>query len=178
MENSIYLFLNDTLTNYHKLSGFCNTTLFSYSPGGQRSEMGISREQLKCQQGIVISEDSRGEFISSIFQFLETIYIPWLHFSTLKVSSVASFFKKNWSIIALQCYYFMLYSKVNELYVYICPLPLEPPSHPSSPTLPLQVITEHRAKLPVLQNSFPLIILHMSSIACLNLLLFCPSFSL
>ena len=68
MENSIYLFLIlILLTNYRKLSGLCNTTLFSYSPGGQRSEMDISREELKCQQGIVISGDSRGESISSIF---------------------------------------------------------------------------------------------------------------
>ena len=54
---------------------------------------------------------------------------------------------------------FLLYNKVNQLYIYIC-------SHISSllrlpPTLPippLQVVTEHRADLPVLCGCFPLAI--------------------
>ena len=49
---------------------------------------------------------------------------------------------------------------MNQLYVYIYPLPLELLSHPSSVTLPL-VITEHWAELPVLHSSFPLANLHM-----------------
>ena len=51
---------------------------------------------------------------------------------------------------------FLLYNKGNQLYVYIYPFPLGPPSHPSIP--PIQVTTEHRAELPVLYNMFPLAI--------------------
>ena len=55
--------------------------------------------------------------------------------------------------------YFLLYNKVNQLYIYIYP-------HISSllhlpPTLPiplLQVVTKHRADLPVLCGCFPLAI--------------------
>ena len=47
---------------------------------------------------------------------------------------------------------FLLYNKVNQLYIYICPhissLLHLPPSHP-----PLQVVTKHRADLPVLCGS-------------------------
>ena len=40
---------------------------------------------------------------------------------------------------------------MNQMYVYIYPLPLESPSHaPHSLIPPLKVITEHRAELPVL----------------------------
>ena len=54
---------------------------------------------------------------------------------------------------------FLVYNKVNQLYIYIC-------SHISSllylpPTLPippLQVVTKHRADLPVLCGCFPLAI--------------------
>ena len=49
---------------------------------------------------------------------------------------------------------FLLYDKVNQLHVCTCLLPLEPPSH----LPPLQVITEHRAELPVLYCRFPLAI--------------------
>ena len=58
------------------------------------------------------------------------------------------------SKIALQCCQFLLYNEVNQLYVYLYPLPLGPPSHPSIP--PIQFITEHRAELPVLYSRFPL----------------------
>ena len=64
-----------------------------------------------------------------------------------------------WSIIALQCCQFLLYNKVNQLYIYIYPhissllrLP------PTLPILPLQVVTRHRADLPVLFGCFPLAI--------------------
>ena len=53
-------------------------------------------------------------------------------------------------------YYFLLYNNVNQLYVYTCPLPLEPPSRTLVPLL--WVITEHRAELPVLYSSFPIAI--------------------
>ena len=35
-----------------------------------------------------------------------------------------------WSVVALQCCVkFRLYSKMNQLYIYICPLPFGLPSH-------------------------------------------------
>ena len=54
---------------------------------------------------------------------------------------------------------FLLYNKVNQLYIYIYPhmsslLRLRP----TLPILPLQVITKHRADLPVLRGCFPLAI--------------------
>ena len=51
--------------------------------------------------------------------------------------------------------YFLLYSEVNEPYANLYPLLLGPPSY-LTPIPPLCVITEHRAKLPVLSSSFPL----------------------
>ena len=68
---------------------------------------------------------------------------------------------------------FLLYNKVNQLYIYIyrhissflC-LP------PIIPTPPLQVVTKHRADLPVLCGCFPLAI-------CLHLVVYtCPCHSL
>ena len=54
---------------------------------------------------------------------------------------------------------FLLYNKVNQLYIYIYPhissllrLP------PIVPIPPLQVVTKHRADLPVLRSCFPLAI--------------------
>ena len=55
--------------------------------------------------------------------------------------------------------YFLLYNKVNQLYIYIYPhissllhLP------PTFPIPPLQVVTQHQADLPVLCGCFPLAI--------------------
>ena len=49
-------------------------------------------------------------------------------------------------------FWFLLCNNMNQLYVYIYPLPLEPP-----PTIPaLWVITEDQAELPVLCSSFRL----------------------
>ena len=54
---------------------------------------------------------------------------------------------------------FLLYNKVNQLYIYIYPhissLLLLPPTPPIPP---LQVVTKHRADLPVLCSCFPLAI--------------------
>ena len=52
---------------------------------------------------------------------------------------------------------FLLYSNMSQLYVYL--LPLKPPSHPII-TIPLQVITEHHAEVPVLCSSLLLARLH------------------
>lgn len=67
MEYSVYSFLTDTLTKYHKLSALHNTTLFFYSPEDQRSEMGITRLKFRCQQGCVDSGGSSRESISLHF---------------------------------------------------------------------------------------------------------------
>ena len=54
---------------------------------------------------------------------------------------------------------FLLYNKVNQLYVYIYPLIPSLFSLPLTlPIPPLQVVTKHRADLPVLCSSFPLAI--------------------
>ena len=61
----------------------------------------------------------------------------------------------------------LLYNKVNQLYVYIYPLPLGPPSHPMPPFHPSKVTTEHRAELPILHSSFPLLsVLQMAVHRC------------
>ena len=52
---------------------------------------------------------------------------------------------------------FLLDNNMNQLYVDLYPLCLEPPSH--FPLIPhLEVITEHQAELPVLYSRFPLAI--------------------
>ena len=62
---------------------------------------------------------------------------------------------------------FLLYNKVNQLYIYIYPhissllhLP------PTLPFPPLQVVTKHQADLPVLCGCFPLSILHLVVYIC------------
>ena len=54
---------------------------------------------------------------------------------------------------------FLLYNKVNQLYVYIYPhIPFLSHLPPTLPIPPLQVVTKHRADLPVLCSCFPLAI--------------------
>ena len=54
---------------------------------------------------------------------------------------------------------FLLYRKVNQLYVYIYPhIPSLLRLPPTLPIPPLQVVTKHRADLPVLCGCFPLAI--------------------
>ena len=86
------------------------------------------------------------------------------------------------SLLAYNCFtmvcQFLLYNKVNQLYIDICP-------HISSlfhlpPTLPitrLQVVTKHRADLPVLCGCFPIAIYFMfgSVHTCMLLSAFSPS---
>ena len=54
---------------------------------------------------------------------------------------------------------FLLYNKVNQLYIYIYPhIPSLLRLPPTLPIPPLQVVTKHRADLPVLCGCFPLAI--------------------
>ena len=54
---------------------------------------------------------------------------------------------------------FLLYNKVNQLYIYIYPhIPSLLRLPATLPIPPLQVVTKHRADLPVLCNCFPLAI--------------------
>ena len=54
---------------------------------------------------------------------------------------------------------FLLYNKVNQPYTYIYPhIPSLLSLPPTLPILPLQVVTKHRADLPVLCSCFPLAI--------------------
>ena len=68
---------------------------------------------------------------------------------------------------------FLLYSEVNQLYVYLYPLPLGLPSHhPSPPSGPSRsVVTEHRAELPVLYRMFPLAIYFMHDSVYMSILI-------
>ena len=86
------------------------------------------------------------------------------------VSFFSSFFFFT-SLLEYNCFtmvcQFLLYNKVNQLYVYIYPhissllrLP------PTLPIPPLQVVTQHRADLPVLCGCFPLSILHLVVYIC------------
>ena len=77
------------------------------------------------------------------FFFLKKTFFYYL----LSVSHCSKYFKSTdsfnlwnrccfsfyWGLVALQCcvcFFFLLYSAVNQLYVYIYYLPLGPPSHP------------------------------------------------
>ena len=63
---------------------------------------------------------------------------------------------------------FLLYNKVNQLYIYIYPhissLLCLSPSHPPIP--PLQVVTKHGADFPLLCGCFPIAILHLVVYIC------------
>ena len=65
----------------------------------------------------------------------------------------------GYSCFAISCW-FLPCNKVNQLYVYVYPLSLGPPSH-FAPIPPLEVITEHWAELPelytrcIVLSSFP-----------------------
>ena len=58
---------------------------------------------------------------------------PPLPFSASCFSFICIFY---WRMIALQYCWFLLYSSVNQLEVFIYPLPLEPSSPPRSPSQP------------------------------------------
>ena len=68
------------------------------------------------------------------------------------------FFKKfhYWSTVALHCCVSFCCTAqwLSYTNTHISPLSLEPPSHPT-PIPPLEVISEHRAGLPVLYSNFP-----------------------
>jgi len=77
-----------------------------------------------------------------------------------------------WTFLLLEynCFpvlcWFLLYNQVNQLHVYIHPLPLEPPSYPLSPP-----ITYHRAELPVVHSTFPLAVYFTHASECESTLL-------
>ena len=60
---------------------------------------------------------------------------------------------------------FPQYNEVNQLYAYICPLPLGTPSHPLIPAV--LVTTEHQAELPLLYSRFPLAVCFTCGSVCL-----------
>ena len=67
---------------------------------------------------------------------------------------------------------FLLYNKVNQLYVYIYPhIPSLLSLPPTLPIPPLQVVTKHRADLPVLCGCFPLAIYFTFSSVYMSMLL-------
>ena len=91
-------------------------------------------------------------------------------FFTLK-----KFFKTpllEYNCFTMLCY-FLLYNKMNQLYVYIYPhissLLCRPPTLPIPP---LYVVTKHRADLPVLCSFFPLAICFTFGSVYMSMLLF------
>ena len=74
---------------------------------------------------------------------------------------------------------FLLYNKVNQLYVCIYPhIPSLLCLPPTLPIPPLQVVTKHRADLPVLCSCFPLAIYFMFGSVYMSILLshFVPAY--
>ena len=70
---------------------------------------------------------------------------------------------------------FMLNNKVNQLYVYIYPhIPSLLRLPPTLPIPPLQVVTKHRADLPVLYSCFPLAIYF--TFGCIYMSMLCSHF--
>ena len=89
-------------------------------------------------------------FFLFIFLVLHSLHI----FSELILFFLTSLLEYNCFTVVCQ---FLLYNKVNQIYIYIYPhisFLLHLP--PTLPIPPLQVVTKHRANLPVLcgQNSF------------------------
>ena len=65
---------------------------------------------------------------------------------------------------------FLLYNKVNQLYIYIYPhIPSLLCLPPTLPIPPLQVVTKHRADLPVLCGCFPLAICFKFGSVCMSM---------
>ena len=74
---------------------------------------------------------------------------------------------------------FLLYNKVNQLYVYIYPhIPSVLRLIPTLPIPPLQVVTKHRADLPVRCSCFPLATYFTFGSVCMSMLLshFVPAY--
>ena len=81
----------------------------------------------------------------------------------LKIANFPYLFFFLTSLLEYNCFtmvcQFLLYNKVNQLYIYIYPY-ISSLLHlpPTLPIPPLQVVTKHRADLPVLCGCFPLAI--------------------
>ena len=101
-----------------------------------------------------------------------------LHYFSL--NSNVNFFLKT-SLLEYNCFtmlcQFLLYNKVNQLYVYIYPhIPSLLHFPPILPIPHLQVVTKHRADLPMRCSCFPLAIYFtLGSVYMSMLLSFCPS---
>ena len=102
-----------------------------------------------------------------IFNFLNSrnSFPTYFHSSLIKnVQELGrSFFFIFSSLLEYNCFtmlcQFLLYNKVNQLYVFIYPhIPSLLSLPPTLPIPPLQVVTQHPADLPVLCSSFPLVI--------------------
>ena len=64
------------VTNYHKLSGLKQYDVFSYSSGGQNSDVGHIWPRSRCRQGCVPVEAPGKTLLPCLFQFLEAACIP------------------------------------------------------------------------------------------------------
>ena len=87
---------------------------------------------------------------------LMKLHCFWKSFKRLFFFFLTSLLEYNCFTMVCQ---FLLYKKVNQLYVYTYPhIPFLLHLPPTLPIRPLQVVTEHQADLPVLNGCFPLAI--------------------
>ena len=101
-------------------------------------------------------------FLDSVYPWAGTCWLCELVFCFCFLFFLTSVLEYNCFTMVCQ---FLLYSKVNQLYIYIYPhissvlrLPPSNPPYPTPPIPPLCVVTKHQADLPVLCGCFPLAI--------------------
>ena len=112
-----------------------------------------------CQFQVYSKVNQLYVYVYLLFFFFFKILFPYRPLQSILFYFIllllTSLFEYNCFTMVCQ---FLLYNKLNQLYIYICPhissLLHLPPSHPPSPTP--QVVTKHQANLPVLFGCFPL----------------------
>ena len=111
------------------------------------------------------SQSQPSHRLSYMSSFLEKIrlQIAWAHFVFFLLLFVCFLQLFLTSLLEYNCFamlcQFLLYNKVNQLYVYIYPhIPSLLRLPPTLPIPSLQMVTKHRADLPVLCGCFPLAI--------------------
>ena len=125
----------------------------------------LCREMRQLDLRGVWSSGSSPSCFSSLMGSLSVFYIsdlapkPWSSILPITIHCEGIFFLT--SLLEYNCFtmvcQFLLYNKVNQLYAYVYPhIPSLLHLPPTLPIPPLQVVTKHRADLPVLCGCFPL----------------------
>ena len=95
-------------------------------------------------------------WMCNLTKTLICLFLFFLDYSFFIFTFFTPLLEYNCFIVLCQ---FLLYNKVNQLYVHIYPyIPSLLSLPPTLPIPPLYVVTKHRADLPVLCSSFPLAI--------------------